>query len=160
MRGRHPLTGTVMGVPGFLDSLRLKEFELELALKFTETASLGTMSRLVAQVQRFVSEGDVPSFKNAMTEDAFTSRAASFIVYGHTHHHVIVPLNYLGPSKTAPNQFYINSGTWRRVYELAQSNPKDQEFLGYNVMTYVTFFMGDERHGRAFETWSGALACD
>jgi hypothetical protein len=139
---------------------RLEEWELELVMKFTETASLGLMSRIITRIQRFMSEGDAPGAANALDENAFKSRAARFIVYGHTHRYKIVPLDYSRQGGQALNQFYVNSGTWRRVYELAQSRPADQEFLGYNVMTYLIFFKGDERGGRPFETWSGALACD
>ena len=139
---------------------RLEEWELELVMKFTETASLELMSRIITRIQRFMSEGDAPGAANALDENAFKSRAARFIVYGHTHRYKIVPLDYSRQGGQALNQFYVNSGTWRRVYELAQSRPADQEFLGYNVMTYLIFFKGDERGGRPFETWSGALACD
>ena len=52
---------------------------------------------------------------------------------------------------------YLNSGTWRAVYDFARSRPKDEEFFGYHVMTYLAFFKGDERKGKAFETWSGSL---
>jgi hypothetical protein len=139
---------------------RMEEFELELVLRFSETASLGTMSRVVTWIQRFISEGDTPSIKSALKENAFRSHTANFIVYGHSHHHRIVPLDYSGPPSAAVNRFYVNTGTWRRVYELAQSKPGDQEFLGYNAMTYSIFFKGDERGGRSFETWSGTLACN
>jgi hypothetical protein len=36
-------------------------------------------------------------------------------------------------------------------------NSKDEEFIGYDVMTYLAIFAGDERLGRSFESWSGAL---
>jgi len=52
---------------------------------------------------------------------------------------------------------YVNSGTWRAVYDLAKYRPKLEEFFGYHVMTYLAFFRGDERRGKAFETWSGSL---
>ena len=54
---------------------------------------------------------------------------------------------------------YFNSGTWRRRHELAQYNPKEQEFLDFNVMTYIAFFdqKEDERKKRPFESWNGVL---
>ncbi len=55
---------------------------------------------------------------------------------------------------------YINSGTWRRVHSLAVKDTKEQEFISYNVMTYLAFFKGDERGGRPFESWSGAIGSE
>lgn len=40
----------------------------------------------------------------------------------------------------------------------AKSQVMEQEFIGYHVMTYLAFFKDDERGGRPFESWSGALA--
>jgi hypothetical protein len=34
----------------------------------------------------------------------------------------------------------------------------EQEFIGYHVMTYLAFYKEEERRGRPFEAWSGALA--
>jgi hypothetical protein len=51
----------------------------------------------------------------------------------------------------------LNSGTWRKVHERAELNPKEQEFMGYHVLTYLAFFKDGERRGRPFEVWSGAL---
>jgi hypothetical protein len=82
---------------------------------------------------------------------------AKFIVYGHTHHYEIVPLQSLLQGNTVTNQIYINSGTWRPVHELARFHPGQKHFVGYHVMSYLAFFKGDERKGRAFESWTGAL---
>ena len=80
------------------------------------------------------------------------------IVYGHTHHHEIVVLRDANPKAGfAFDQIHINSGTWRVVHEMAAANTKAEEFAGYKVMTYLVFYQGDERVGRQFESWSGAL---
>lgn len=93
----------------------------------------------------------------ALHEDGFLAGWARFIVYGHTHHYEIVPLQSLQQGSTITNQIYINSGTWRPVHELARFHPGQKHFVGYHVMTYLTFFKDDERKGRAFESWTGAL---
>jgi len=92
----------------------------------------------------------------ALREEAFKDPNISYIVYGHTHRHEIVPLRS-GASGGTERDVYINSGTWRAVYDLSRYRPKDEEFFGYHVMTYLAFFKGDERKGKAFETWSGSL---
>jgi hypothetical protein len=93
----------------------------------------------------------------AMHEKSLIDGWAKFIVYGHTHHYEIVPLQTLLQDNGLTNQIYINSGTWRPVHELARLHPSQKHFIGYHVMTYLTFFKGDERKGKAFETWTGAL---
>ena len=54
-------------------------------------------------------------------------------------------------------QVYFNAGTWRRVHRLARSSRSGRAFIAYDVMTYLAFFKDDERKGRPFACWSGAL---
>jgi UDP-2,3-diacylglucosamine pyrophosphatase LpxH len=93
----------------------------------------------------------------ALGEKSFHQEEISYIVYGHTHRHEIVPLRTGKASDGNQSVVYINSGTWRAVYEQDRYRPKDEEFFGYHVMTYLAFFENDERKGKAFETWSGSL---
>ena len=93
----------------------------------------------------------------ALHEKAFTDGWADFIVYGHTHHYEVVPLQTSPSEGTLNEKIYINSGTWRPVHELAKFHPAQKQFVGYHVMTYLAFFKDDERKGRAFESWTGAL---
>lgn len=131
--------------------------KLEWALKFSKGVSL----RTIGQVMQWVYEkhGDVREkfYTNALTERAFKNRSARHIVYGHSHHHEIVPLDLWYGSGGISRHIYLNSSTWRCVHELARLNPKNQEFIGYKVMTYLAFFKDGERRGRSFESWSGAL---
>jgi len=96
-----------------------------------------------------------PFYQNAYNERAYRDGTARFIVYGHTHHHEIVVLKAANPrAGLAFDEVYINSGTWRAVHEMAATG---EEFAGYKVMTYLVFYQADERVGRGFESWSGAL---
>lgn len=131
--------------------------QLELALKFSKGASLHGLSRLLTRWSESSGKSEQPFCKNALQERAFKNRAARYIVYGHTHYHEIVPLDSCYTANGLFNQMYLNAGTWRRVHELAKCNPKEEEFMGYDVMSYLAFFKGDECGGRTFESWSGAL---
>ncbi len=93
----------------------------------------------------------------ALHEKAFIDGWANFIVYGHTHQYEIVPLQSVKKGVDVSNQIYINSGTWRPVHELARFHPGQKQFIGYHVMTYLAFYKGDERKGKAFESWTGTL---
>jgi len=103
-------------------------------------------------------EDDRSLAEHALREPAFLNNSARFIVYGHTHHHEIIPLDSDGEPPREQNQLYINSGTWRSYYDLAIKDPREQKFVRYQTLTYLTFYKDDEREGRQFEVWSGAFA--
>jgi len=131
--------------------------KLEWALKFSRGVSFGNLSEITSWVTRKLASHDELFYPNAFGETAFKNRSARFIVYGHTHHHEIVPLDIFQSANGQVTQIYINSGTWRAVHDQAQFHLQEQEFAGYHVMTYLGFFKDDERSGRPFETWSGSL---
>jgi len=132
---------------------------MQLLLQLTKRTSFKTIDDIVIWVREKFMSGNITFAHNALKETAFLDRSAQFIVYGHTHHHEIVPLDsYPGIKKSPTNQIYFNSGTWHTYYDLAVYKPRDQKFISYQVLSYVTFFKDDERAGRRFETWSGAFS--
>lgn len=135
----------------------VKRTELEIVLKFSRGASFRRLGDFVESsiAKRIAREGAF--YPNAFTEQTFRDRTARYFVYGHTHHHEIVPLDQYSADGTQLTQMYINSGTWRAVHDQAMFRPNEQEFADFHVMTYLAFFKPDERKGRGFETWSGAL---
>ena len=96
--------------------------------------------------------------RHALKEEAFLNGSARFVVYGHTHHHEIVPLDSIPNMPRPINQMYINSGTWHTYFDLAINKPGEQKFIPCLVLTYVAFYKNDERKGRCFETWSGTFS--
>lgn len=132
---------------------------LKFGLKLSTGISLATLSRALLWLKaKFGVGNEQPFYQNALTEEAYKNGTAHFIVYGHTHHYEMVVLKAANPKAGLSfDQVYINSGTWRAVHEIAAANTKSEEFAGYKVMTYLVFYQGNERVGREFETWSGAL---
>lgn len=131
--------------------------KLEWGLKFSKGVFRGNFSRLFAWISEKFGSRESSYYPHAASEDAFKSRRARFVVYGHTHHHEMVPLDSTVMTDGVLDQIYINSGTWRPYHELARLHPEQEEFVRYQVMTYVAFYKDDERRGRLFETWSGTL---
>ena len=129
---------------------------LQLVLKISKRTSFETLNDVVAWVHSKLRENDLSLAENSLQEPAFLNNSARFIIYGHTHHHEIIPLDVDGEPPNEQNQLYINSGTWRSYYDLAVKDPKLQKFVRYQTLTYLTFYKDDERGGRLFETWSGA----
>ena len=131
--------------------------KLEIALKFSKGISLGTAGVLAAWWNEQMGVSSKSYYTHAVKERAFKNRSARYLVYGHTHGHEIVPLDASFQGSQRLDQMYFNSGTWRRVHRLAEVHPDEQEFIAYDVMTYLSFFKGNERKGRPFACWSGAL---
>ena len=131
--------------------------KLQIALKFSKGISLGTAGRLAAWWNEQMGVSSDSYYTHAVKEKDFKNRSARYVVYGHTHDHEIMPLDVSTSESQRLDQMYFNSGTWRRVHRLTKAYPDEQEFIAYNVMTYLAFFKGDERKGRPFACWSGAL---
>jgi len=131
---------------------------LKVIIKITDSISFKTLDDIVVWIRKRFGSEDITLSHHAMKEEAFLDHKAQFIVYGHTHHHEIVPLDSFQSVPRPTNQMYINSGTWHPYYDLAVHKPEEQKFIPYQVLTYLAFFKDDERGGRHFETWSGAFS--
>jgi hypothetical protein len=130
---------------------------LKLGFEISSEVPLAGLSDVAAWLSAKLGGHAASFYPYALHEAAFTQGWAKFIIYGHTHHYELVPLQSLQEAGKAVDQIYINSGTWRPVHELAQFHPGQKHFVGYHVMTYLAFFKENERKGRRFESWSGAL---
>jgi hypothetical protein len=131
---------------------------MELIVKISKRASFNTINEVVSWLHDILGGGEQSFASHALREPAFLNDSARYIVYGHTHHHEIVPLDEDMKPPHSDSQVYFNSGTWHTYYALAIKNPMEQKFVPYKAITYLMFYTGDEREGRHFETWSGAYA--
>lgn len=131
---------------------------LELVFKITDRFSFKTIDDMVSWARRKFKPSKKRYDRFALKEEAFLNRKAQFVVYGHTHHHEIIPLDSFPGTPRATNQLYINSGTWHTYFDLAVYKPEEQKFIPYQVLTYLAFYKGDESIGRRFETWSGTFS--
>jgi hypothetical protein len=131
---------------------------LKLAISLTDSLSFKAIDNLVIWIRNKIGTDKITYAQHALHEKAFQERKAQFIVYGHTHHHEIVPLDSYEVASRPTNQMYFNSGTWHTYFDLAIFKPGEQKFVPYQVLTYLSFFKGGERQGRLYETWSGSLS--
>lgn len=127
------------------------------ALKYSKRMSSGWSSAILQWLQK-IRGAETPSYyPHALTEADFRNRRAKHVVYGHTHAGECVPLDASYAEGYVLDQMYFNAGTWRRVYGQTRFTPGGHEFIASDAMSYLTFFQGDERGGRPYETWSGLL---
>lgn len=131
---------------------------MELVVKISKKTSFNTINDLVIWVREKMWGGELSFANHALREPAFLKDQARYIVYGHTHHHEIIPLDLVAEASYSESQIYFNSGTWHSYYDLAIKDPKEQKFVPYQTMTYLTFYQENERGERNFEAWSGAFA--
>jgi len=131
---------------------------LEMVIRLTDRVSFKTIDSLVVWIRKKFGSDEITFARYALKEEAFLVRKAQFVVYGHTHHHEVVPLDSFPGALRPTNQMYINSGTWHTYYDLAINKPEEQKFIPYQVFTYLSFYKDDERQGRRFETWSGSFS--
>lgn len=131
--------------------------ELALVLKLSRWTSIENFNKVILMIKNKLFRDDQSLAKQAIKEKAFTTRQADYIVYGHTHHHEIIPLDAYHHQGKEIYQYLVNTGTWRSYYDLTRYHPEQQKFLPYQLMSYLAFFIGDERHGRRHEAWLGKL---
>jgi hypothetical protein len=131
--------------------------KLELVLKLSRWTSIENFNRVILLIKKKLFEDDASLIKHAIKENAFTSRQADFIIYGHTHHHEIIPLDVYHQNGKEIYQFLVNTGTWRSYYDLTRYHPEQQKFLPFQLMSYLAFFTRDECNGRRHEAWLGKL---
>lgn len=143
-----------------VDFVRKHHSLVKWGLRFSSGFSLETLRQLVPWGKRQLMKAGLVGgdfYPHAGREDQFKDLTARFIVYGHTHHHEIVPLRVTQTQSGPVSQIYMNSGTWRAIHEPTRLSGRTEDFVGYHVMSYLAFFKGDERKGHSFESWSGAL---
>jgi len=128
---------------------------LELLINISGHASFSTINDVVVWVREKMWGGEESFLNYALREPAFLNDTAKYVVYGHTHHYEVVPMDVTGSVPYAESQVYFNSGTWHSYYDLAMKNPKEQKFVPYQALTYLAFYTDGEHEGRNFDAWSG-----
>lgn len=131
---------------------------MEQSLKFSKRVSIGWANKITSWLQSLRGSDGDSYFQHAISEPDFRNRRARHIVYGHTHQTENVPLDASYADGYVLNQMYFNSGTWRRVLQPTRWTSSEDEFIPTECLSLLSFYHGDERGGRPFETWSGTLA--
>ena len=132
--------------------------KLEIALEISKKMPVKTMNDLALWIQEKIWGGEISYAKKALNEPAFTQNRASYILYGHTHHHEVVPLDTEERRTVHDDKFYFNTGTWYTYFDLAIHKPHEQKFVPYQVTSLVVFYKDDQRKGHRFETVSGTFS--
>lgn len=132
---------------------------LQVALQLSSHTTKKFLEQIAELKERFFSgkiEGDYHTA--AFAEPLVRSGEASYIVYGHTHDHLVVPMDQVPVANGTPmDKVYFNTGTWRKTWNKVLFDNANREFIGWHVLTHVTFFRKDENGSYNFEVWNGSL---
>ncbi|MEZ6105098.1 MAG: hypothetical protein R3B96_03050 [Pirellulaceae bacterium] len=127
---------------------------LSKALSFSHRWTGDWSGRILAWIEQ-LRGAESPSFVgHALGEPDYRNRRARHIVYGHTHHAETIALDASFVDTHVLNQVYFNTGTWQSTQAATRRPGAVQEFIPFEPLSLVAFYQGDEREGRAFETWS------
>ncbi len=144
-----------MDIPFWPDTID----KLQVALQLSSHTSKWILEKIADLKARFFPTGvDAGYHKKAYSEAKVRSGEADFVIYGHTHDALIIPMDHLnlGSGKDR-DQIYFNTGTWRQTWNKAVMDGVNREFIGWKVLTYVAFYREEENNQYSFEVWNGAL---
>ncbi len=129
-----------------------KKLRLLLELSRNKVIAHGSDERLT-QLYKFMQH----SFDGKMAELAATElgkrRHLRYVVNGHSHFPSMQPLGRIDGRPAV----YFNTGTWRAVHQIGHDLGGRPSFLPYDAMSYLVFFPTDDKLGRDYEWWTGAM---
>jgi UDP-2,3-diacylglucosamine pyrophosphatase LpxH len=132
---------------------------LQVALKLSSHISKKSLEKLIDFKERWFAEDVAGGYdRHAFAEPRVRSGEASFVLYGHTHDHLIIPMDQTPlPGGSNQDKIYFNTGTWRKTWNKVRFDPANREFLGWHVLTYVSIFKPSENGPYNFEIWNASL---
>jgi UDP-2,3-diacylglucosamine pyrophosphatase LpxH len=133
--------------------------KIQSALYFMEKFKLLSTEKLfelVGKINKFFERDEL--LKGATAEFSQLDSRIQYVVYGHTHKPVKIPLRVNTINDKVQQQVYLNTGTWRKhYYECKES----EDFIGWKQITYLIFYTKQEKPNEldlpVFETWTGSL---
>ncbi|HVO67499.1 MAG TPA: hypothetical protein VMT12_13565 [Syntrophales bacterium] len=129
------------------------QFALFLLEKF-KVFSLEKLMPLIDKLKDHFSKDDL--LEAAPQEYSHLDSRIRYIVYGHTHDPLQVPIRIVEDSTETKEHVYLNTGTWRRRY---YKTKEGLGFISWKNLTYTIFYKKEERGTDfpAYETWTGTL---
>lgn len=141
----------------FLDPMDHAD-QLQLSLRASAGLSLGwlaTMDRipLISRGLGALMEKDESSRQAYRELQSSANAAMRFVVYGHTHFPRVVPLDGSG----ADSRVYLNTGTWRRVYQETSYGVGRRAFQRWRKMPFAVLYPPQSKPQRRYEFWEGTI---
>ena len=133
--------------------------KIQSALYFLEkfkVFSTEKLFELLGKIKKFFAKNEL--LAGANTDFSYLDNRIQYVVYGHTHEPIKIPLRVRTIDGKDQQQVYLNTGTWRkRYYECKES----EDFIGWKEITYLIFYTKEEKPNElnlpVFETWTASL---
>jgi len=132
---------------------------LQIALQLSSYMSKKMLEKIFVLKEKLLPEDQAAGYdRHAVEELKVRTGEASFVLYGHTHDYLIIPMDQAPlPNGTYQDKIYFNTGTWRKTWNKVKFDPSNREFIGWYVLTYVAIFKPSENGPYNFEVWNAAL---
>jgi UDP-2,3-diacylglucosamine pyrophosphatase LpxH len=132
---------------------------LQIALKLSSHTSKKTLEKIAGLKEKWFPGDAAGGYdKYAFAEPRVRSGEANFVLYGHTHDYLMVPMDQTPlPDGLNQDKIYFNTGTWRKTWNKVRFDSANREFIGWHVLAYVTIFKPSENGPYNFEVWNAAL---
>jgi UDP-2,3-diacylglucosamine pyrophosphatase LpxH len=129
-----------------------KKLRLLLELSRNKVMAHGSDERLT-QLYRFFQHSFDGKMQALAAQELQRRPGLRYVVNGHSHFQSMQPLGRIGDAPAV----YFNTGTWRAVHQIGHDIGGRPSFLPYDAMTYLVFFPDDDKLGREYEWWTGAM---
>ncbi|HAJ28342.1 MAG TPA: hypothetical protein DCG53_14065 [Syntrophus sp. (in: bacteria)] len=132
---------------------------LQVSLQLSSHLSKKTLEKIADLKEKWFPEDAAGGYdQHAFAEPRVRCGEASFVLYGHTHDYLMVPMDQTPlPNGLIQDKVYFNTGTWRKTWNKVKFDPANREFVGWHVLTYVAVFKPTENGSYNFEVWNAAL---
>jgi len=133
--------------------------QLQIALLLSSHLSKNILEKVADLKEKWFPDDAAGGYdRHAFTEPKVRSGEASFVLYGHTHDYLMIPMDQTPlPDGSNQDKIYFNTGTWRKTWNKTKLDPMNREFIGWHVLTYVAIFKPSENGPYSFEVWNAAL---
>lgn len=132
---------------------------LQIALQLSSHMSKKMLEKIVETKERWWPENPAAGYdRHAASEFRVRSGEAAFVLYGHTHDHLIIAMDQTPrPDGSRQDKLYFNTGTWRKTWNKVRFDSVNREFIGWYVLSYVAIFKPSENGAYNFEVWNATL---
>lgn len=131
--------------------------KIQAALFLLEKFKIFSSEKIMPMIEKakdYFSKDDL--LEAAPKEYAHLDSSIRYIVYGHTHDPLQVPIRIVQDPSGTKEHVYLNTGTWRGRYHKTKEG---LGFINWKNLTYTVFYTENERGTNfpAYETWTGTL---
>jgi len=137
--------------------------KLQTVLFFMKKLRITRAKRIFSFAENFYKKINDPLKQTSLRDIKKLDKDVRFLVYGHTHESMVLPLRLVNKKNRRHEQIYINTGCWGQRHIAALEGG----FSSWQQLSYVIFYNKTENKkrnrdskGPGYEIWNGVLKSD